>query len=232
MLQSPSRILVIEDDLTLSAQLCSLLTTQGYLTQASHCGEAGLRMALNDRADLVLLDVKLPDLNGFTLLRRLREHRQLPVIMLTACGAEEERIRGLRHGADDYLAKPFNLLELQLRIDAVLRRTRSPESQRLQQQWILTVDDLTLDRREGQARYGEQCLGLTPIQFKLLWHLLAHRGETLTKPYLYRSVLEREFSRYDRSLDMHISRIRRRLVEIGMAADRLQTLHGRGYSFT
>lgn len=231
MLQSPSRILVIEDDLTLSAQLCSLLKTQGYLTQASHCGEVGLRMALDDRADLVLLDVKLPDLNGFTLLRRLREHRQLPVIMLTACGAEEERIRGLRHGADDYLAKPFNLLELQLRIDAVLRRTRSPESQRLQQQWVLTVDGLTLDRREGRASYGEQCLGLTPIQFKLLWHLLAQRGETLTKPYLYRSVLEREFSRYDRSLDMHISRIRRRLVEMGMTADRLQTLHGRGYSF-
>ncbi|KAA0695080.1 DNA-binding response regulator [Halopseudomonas laoshanensis] len=231
MLQSPSRILIIEDDLTLSAQLCSLLKTQGYLTQTSHEGEAGLQMALNDRADLVLLDVKLPDLNGFALLRRLREHRQLPVIMLTACGAEEERIRGLRHGADDYLSKPFNLLELQLRIDAVLRRTRSPESQRLEQQWRLDVDGLTLDRRIGQASYGQRSLELTPIQFKLLWHLLTHRGETLSKPYLYRSVLEREFSRYDRSLDMHISRIRRRLTDMGMAADRLQTLHGRGYSF-
>jgi two-component system response regulator PfeR len=231
MLQSPSRILIIEDDLTLSAQLCSLLKNQGYLTQTSHQGEAGLQMALEDQADLVLLDVKLPDLNGFALLRRLREHRQLPVIMLTACGAEEERIRGLRHGADDYLAKPFNLLELQLRIDAVLRRTRSTESLQLQQQWNLEVDGLLLDRRTGQASYAEQDLELTPIQFKLLWHLLAQRREVLTKAYLYRSVLEREFSRYDRSLDMHISRIRRRLVTVGMAADRVQTLHGRGYCF-
>lgn len=230
MLQSPSRILIIEDDLTLSAQLCRLLRSEGYLTQVSHEGEQGLQMALNDDADLVLLDVKLPDLNGFTLLRRLREHRQLPVIMLTACGAEEERIRGLRHGADDYLAKPFNLLELQLRIDAVLRRTRTPDSQR-QQQWLLEIDGLTLDRRAGQASFDERPVELTPMQFKLLWHLLAQRGETLSKPYLYRSVLEREFSRYDRSLDMHISRIRKRLVEMGMAANRLQTLHGKGYSF-
>lgn len=230
MLQSPSRILIIEDDPTLSGQLCSLLRSQGYQTQVSHEGEPGLRMALNDVADLVLLDVKLPDLNGFALLRRLREHRQLPVIMLTACGAEEERIRGLRHGADDYLAKPFNLLELQLRIDAVLRRTRTASSQR-QQQWVLEIDGLVLDRRAGHASVDGQPLELTPIQFKLLWHLLAQRGETLTKPYLYRSVLEREFSRYDRSLDMHISRIRKRLVDMGMAANRLQTLHGKGYSF-
>jgi len=229
MLQSPSRILIIEDDLTLSAQLCSLLQTQGYQTQVTHEGKQGLQMALSDVADLVLLDVKLPDLNGFSLLRRLREHRQLPVIMLTAFGAEEERIRGLRHGADDYLAKPFNLIELQLRIDAVLRRTRVLDSG--QQPWVLATDGLTLDRRVGQVSLDDQPLELTPIQFKLLWHLVAQRGETLTKPYLYRSVLEREFSRYDRSLDMHISRIRKRLVEMGMAASRLQTLHGRGYSF-
>lgn len=230
MLQSPSRILIIEDDLTLSAQLCRLLRSEGYLTQVSHAGVPGLQMALNDDADLVLLDVKLPDLNGFALLRRLREHRQLPVIMLTACGAEEERIRGLRHGADDYLSKPFNLLELQLRIDAVLRRTRTLDTQR-QQTWELELDGLRLDRRTGEASCTGQALDLTPIQFKLLWHLLAQRGETLTKPYLYRSVLEREFSRYDRSLDMHISRIRKRLAETGMAANRVQTLHGKGYRF-
>lgn len=187
-------------------------------------------MALADIPDLILLDVMLPDANGFSLLRRLREQQQTPVIMLTACGAEEERIRGLRHGADDYLAKPFNLTELQLRIDAILRRTRGPES-RSAQPASLQVDALTLDRHRLRATVGELDLTLTPLQFRLLWQLLLQRGEVLTKPYLYRVVFEREHSHYDRSLDMHISRIRRRLAEAGLGAHRLQTLHGRGYSF-
>ena len=174
----------------------------------------------------------LPDVNGFSVLRRLREQQQTPVIMLTACGAEEERIRGLRHGADDYLPKPFNITELQLRIDAVLRRTRAQESARGGQTQQLQVDELHLDRHAQQARVGDCDLALTPLQFRLLWLLVSHRGEALSKPYLYRMALEREYSQYDRSLDMHVSRIRRRLGEAGLGADRLQTLHGRGYAFT
>ena len=226
-----ARILIIEDDPALSSQLGELLTGRGYAVNASLRGECGLAMALEDAPDLVLLDVMLPDSNGFSVLRRLREQQQTPVIMLTACGAEEERIRGLRHGADDYLAKPFNFTELQLRIDAVLRRSRSHETPRSTQPQQLQVDELHLDRHAQHARVGECLLTLTPIQFRLLWHLVAHRGEALSKPYLYRMVLERDYSSYDRSLDMHVSRIRRRLVEAGLAADRLQTLHGRGYAF-
>ncbi|MCQ4260027.1 response regulator transcription factor [Stutzerimonas stutzeri] len=225
-----AEVLIIEDDQVLSAQLGELLRLQGYAVRLSLLGESGLAMALADAPDLVLLDVMLPDLNGFSVLRRLREQQQTPVIMLTACGAEEERIRGLRHGADDYLAKPFNLTELQLRIDAILRRTRSAET-RPTQPSSLEVDTLVLDRRRLHARVGDRDLALTPLQFRLLWQLLLQRGEVLSKPYLYRVVFEREHSGYDRSLDMHISRIRRRLADAGLAADRLQTLHGRGYSF-
>jgi len=225
-----AEVLIIEDDQVLSAQLGELLRLQGYAVRLSLLGESGLAMALADAPDLVLLDVMLPDLNGFAVLRRLREQQQTPVIMLTACGAEEERIRGLRHGADDYLAKPFNLTELQLRIDAILRRTRSADA-RPTQPSSLEVGTLVLDRRQLRARVGDQDLALTPLQFRLLWQLLLQRGEVLSKPYLYRVVFEREHSGYDRSLDMHISRIRRRLAEAGLAADRLQTLHGRGYSF-
>ena len=225
-----AEVLIIEDDQVLSAQLGELLRLQGYAVRLSLLGESGLAMALADAPDLVLLDVMLPDLNGFSVLRRLREQQQTPVIMLTACGAEEERIRGLRHGADDYLAKPFNLTELQLRIDAFLRRTRSAET-RPTQPSLLEVDTLVLDRRRLHARVGDHDLALTPLQFRLLWQLLLQRGEVLSKPYLYRVVFEREHSGYDRSLDMHISRIRRRLADAGLAADRLQTLHGRGYSF-
>ncbi len=223
-------VLVIEDDELLSIQLGELLRLQGYAVRLSGSGESGLAMALADAPDLVLLDVMLPDINGLAVLRRLREQQQTPVIMLTACGAEEERIRGLRHGADDYLSKPFNLTELQLRIDAILRRTRSTDS-RPAQPSSLQIDALMLERQGLRARVAEKDLALTPLQFRLLWQLLLQRGEVLTKPYLYRVVLERDYSGYDRSLDMHISRIRRRLTEAGLAADRLQTLHGRGYSF-
>ena len=231
MSASLARILIIEDDRTLNAQLGELLRGQGYATCSSHLGETGLSMALSEAPDLVLLDVLLPDLNGFSVLRRLREQQQTPVIMLTACGAEEERIRGLRHGADDYLPKPFNITELQLRIDAVLRRTRVQDSQRPGDAQQLQVDGLLLDRHAQRASVDAHELGLTPIQFRVLWQLVAQRGDVLSKPYLYRTVLERDYSSYDRSLDMHVSRIRRRLVEAGLAADRLQTLHGRGYAF-
>ena len=232
MTASLARILIVEDDRTLAAQLGELLRGQGYATSACHLGEAGLETALREAPDLLLLDVMLPDVNGFSVLRRLREQQQTPVIMLTACGAEEERIRGLRHDADDYLPKPFNITELQLRIDAVLRRTRSQEGTRGGQAQQLQVDELHLDRHAQQARVGDCDLALTPLQFRLLWLLVSHRGEALSKPYLYRMALEREYSQYDRSLDMHVSRIRRRLADAGLGADRLQTLHGRGYAFT
>jgi two-component system response regulator PfeR len=232
MTASLARILIVEDDRTLAAQLGELLRGQGYATSACHLGESGLETALREAPDLLLLDVMLPDVNGFSVLRRLREQQQTPVIMLTACGAEEERIRGLRHGADDYLPKPFNITELQLRIDAVLRRTRPQENARGGQAQQLQVDELHLDRHAQQARVAGCDLTLTPLQFRLLWLLVSHRGEALSKPYLYRMALEREYSQYDRSLDMHVSRIRRRLAEAGLGADRLQTLHGRGYAFT
>ncbi|MGG2395831.1 response regulator transcription factor [Pseudomonas sp. SH1-B] len=231
MTASLARILIVEDDRTLASQLGELLQGQGYATSTSHLGEMGLDLALSEQPDLLLLDVMLPDVNGFSVLRRLREQQQTPVIMLTACGAEEERIRGLRHGADDYLPKPFNITELQLRIDAVLRRSR-PQEVRGGQLQRLQVDELHLDRHVQQARVGDCDLALTPLQFRLLWLLVSHRGEALSKPYLYRLALEREYSQYDRSLDMHVSRIRRRLVDAGLGADRLQTVHGRGYAFT
>ena len=162
MTASLARILIIEDDPTLSRQLGELLRGQGYAVCVSQRGEEGLELAITGQPDLVLLDVMLPDTSGFSVLRRLREQQQTPVIMLTACGAEEERIRGLRHGADDYLSKPFNITELQLRIDAVLRRSRPQDTTRAQQPQQLQIDALLLDRHAQQARVGERDLALTP----------------------------------------------------------------------
>ncbi len=228
-IQAP-RILIVEDDVTLNEQLAELLRSQGFQTDQCHDGQQGLNVALNDRFDLILLDVLLPSLGGFALLNQLRRIRQTPVMMLTACGAEQERIEGFSKGADDYLPKPFNFTELLLRIEALLRRTRG-SIEKIIGHNELRVDDLLLKRREQEVLYEGQPIVLTPIQFRLLWVLLDSLGETLTKPYLYQVVLERVFSRYDRSLDMHLSRVRKKLVEAGMPAERLVTVHGKGYRF-
>ncbi len=224
-----ARILVIEDDAKLNEQLTQLLQAQGFETRQSFDGEQGLLMALSEQFDLILLDVSLPRKNGYAVLKALRQSRTTPVIMVTAHGAEEERITGFRNGADDYLAKPFNLTELLLRIEAILRRSRPHDN--LPQQNLETLQRAGLEavKNRQQVLFEGKRLTFTPIQFKLLWTLMQHPTQTLSKPTLYRLVLEREFSRYDRSLDMHMSRIRRKLTAAGMSPDRLQTVHGTGY---
>src|SRR5690606_11880864 len=230
-IEHQAQILIVEDDPELSDQLSGLLRNRGYRIQQQFSGEDGLIAALSGSFDLILLDVLLPRMDGFAVLNHLRKTRQPPVMMLTACGAEEERIVGFSKGADDYVPKPFNLTELLLRIDALLRRAtgfRNTRSDRKE----LVIDNLTLNRQQQTVEANGIGITLTPIQFKLLWTLMLHQHEVLSKPYLYRLVLEREFSRYDRSLDMHLSRVRRKLIDAGIAADRLQTVHGTGYCFS
>ena len=225
------RILIIEDDITLNDQLAGLLTDQGFTIEQCHDGHQGLMTALSEKFDLILLDVLLPTMNGFSVLNKLRKIRQTPVMMLTACGAEEERIEGYSKGADDYLPKPFNFTELLLRIDALLRRSLGLLNGRQQKQQLV-VDNLVLSKVKQEVVYAGQLIAMTPIQFRLLWVLVEHQNEVLSKPYLYQLVLERAFSRYDRSLDMHLSRVRRKLIDVGMDADRFSTVHGKGYCFT
>lgn len=226
--EQKSSILIIEDDHRLSFQLSEMLQASGFKTNTADDGEKGLAFALGETFNLILLDVGLPGTDGFTLLKSIRQQQQTPVLMLTAHGAEEERITGLKNGADDYLSKPFNFTELLLRIEAILKR-----SQGLGRRDLLSPQldrhGLVLNRQLQQVWFNETPVTLTAVQFRLLWMLLSHAGQTLSKPMLYRQVLERDFSRYDRSLDMHISRIRRKLINAGMAADCIQTLHGSGY---
>ena len=224
------KILIAEDDPYLSEQLASQLVSRGYRVLQSHQGDQALVAALGQRLDMILLDVLLPTMNGFEVLERLRKTCQTPVMMLTNDGSEDERILGYQQGADDCLPKPFNFTELFLRIEALLRRTRGALDHRAEPP-TLSVGELTLDRQTLQVFYQERPVSLTPIQFRLLWILVLHQREPLSKPYLYQVVLEKEFSRYDRSLDMHLSRIRRKLMEAGVAGDRLQTVHGKGYCF-
>ena len=226
-----TKILIIEDDITLNKQIAALLKDRGFDVHQCHDGNQGLVTALRERFDLILLDVLLPNLNGFSLLSQLRKRKQTPVIMVTACGAEQERIKGYSNGADDYMPKPFSFVEMMLRIEALLRRSLNVKSNEVTRNSIV-VDEITLDRRDLKANFAGKALDLTSTQFKLLWVLLENQNEVLSKPLLYQTVLERSFSRYDRSLDMHMSRVRKKLIEAGMSPTRLATQHGKGYLFS
>ncbi len=220
-------ILVIEDDSVLNQQLAELLTSKGYQVEQCFDGETGLIRASSKLHHLILLDVMLPERDGFSLLNVLRKSCQTPVIMVTAKGAEQEKIQGFSQGADDYVAKPFSTTELLLRIEAILRRSHTKVQDNSQQELI--VDGLEINYKTKKVTIHNEVLDFTPIQLKLLWELLLHRGEVLSKAYLYQKVLNKNLGAYDRSLDMHLSRVRRKLNEANWQGQRLQTSHGKGY---
>jgi two-component system response regulator PfeR len=224
---SDFNILVIEDDKILNQQLTELLTSKGYQVEQCFDGESGLLRATSEQHHLILLDVMLPKRDGFSLLKVLRKSCQTPVIMVTAKDAEQERIQGFSQGADDYVAKPFSTAELLLRIEAILRRSHQQGAESSKQE--LTVDGLTINISNQLVVIDAKIVEFTPIQFKLLWELLLHRGEVLSKAYLYQKVLNKNIGAYDRSLDMHLSRVRRKLNDGNWQGERLQTSHGKGY---
>lgn len=222
-----TRVLIIEDDQVLNDQLAQLLRRNDYIADQCHDGDRGLELASRQIHELILLDVMLPERDGFSLLDVLRRTSQVPVIMVTASNAEEQRIQGLAKGADDYVAKPFNTAELLLRVEALLRRSYPERKQ--EPPVLVRVEGLEVDRTSRRVSAHGRALELTPIQFNLLWLLLLNRGEVLTKAYLSQSVLKRSLGEHDRGIDMHLSRVRRKLKDAGWQGERLQTIHGRGY---
>ena len=226
MAKQSVNILIVEDDLALNQQMAEMIQDAGYGVDSCHDGESGLLLAKKGLHQLMLLDVMLPGRDGVSTLRMLRKTSQMPVIMATAKGAEEERITGLQIGADDYISKPFNTTELLLRIEALLRRSQ-PVAPPVTHH--ISLDDLTIDMRAREVNVNDTILELTAIQFNILWELVVHRGETLSKAYLSQQVLNRALGAYDRGLDMHISRVRRKLDSAGWPGERLQTVHGEGY---
>lgn len=231
---SHGNILIIEDDQVLNKQLAELLCKEGFNTEQCHDGEQGLLIALKKKFDLILLDVLLPSLNGFSLLNQLRKVSQTPVMIMSACGAEKERIEGYSKGADDYLPKPFNLKELMLRIDVLLRRSKhsyKTSCEQNNQGERINIGELSINKASYCVVYAGQNVVLTPLQSRLLSYLASNQGQVLSKALLYRAVLNKSYSRYDRTVDMHISRIRKKLVDLGMPPDALSTVHGKGYVF-
>lgn len=226
---SKIRILLIEDDNELNHYLAALLSKSDYHVEQCFDGMAGLTLAQSQHFNLILLDKMLPKLDGVSVLKALRENSQQPVIMISAKGAEEERILGLQHGADDYIAKPFNTQELLLRIQNILKRSLPSSAPKKPSE--LQIDGLALNHKKQTIYVNDHELECTTIQFKLLWELVSQQHNIVTKADLSQAVLNKKLGVYDRSLDMHLSRVRRKLNEANWLGDRLQTVHGKGYCF-
>jgi len=220
------RILAVEDDPLFAAHLQSHLQGRGFDVTLSDDGGKGLRLAERGDYDLVLMDIMLPGLSGLEVLQRLRQRRGVPVILMSALGAEQDRIAGFTQGADDYLPKPFSLGELSVRIDAVLRRVAY---ERRDHTALVSEGDLQFSEGRTDVSVSGAWAGLTPTEFRLLELLWRHKGEALSKPFLYQQVLRRAYAQHDRGLDMHVSHIRRKLQSIGYAAARVDTVWGKGY---
>ncbi len=223
----PSRLLIIEDDALLGAHLRDFLTERRYQTTLCADGARGLAAAASGDFDLVLLDMLLPGLNGLELLAQLRRRSPVPVIVVSALGDEQARIQGLIGGADDYLPKPFSMAELAVRVEALLRRV---SLERHRPALTETAGGLVLDEASQGASYRHQDLGLTGTEFRLLQVLLEHRDQVLSKPFLYQAVLYRGWGRHDRSLDLHVSHLRRKLRAAGVSESTVRTVWGQGYT--
>lgn len=221
-------ILLIDDDFELGELLQEYLSMEGYQLKAVQDGEAGLEEALSGEHDLILLDVMLPKLNGFEVLKKIRATSSIPVIMLTARGESVDRVLGLEHGADDYIAKPYHHHELIARIRALFRRIElSSDSSR--NAGILDVDELSLNISKRQVILGEEELVLTGAEFGVLQCLMENVGELVDKDTLSLTALGRPLMAYDRSIDMHVSNLRKKLGSRKDGSEWIKTVRSRGY---
>lgn len=228
MSQAPPRLLLIDDDIGLAKMLHELLEIHGFRVEVAHAGEEGLQRIADNPPDLVILDVMLPDISGFDVLRRLRAERDIPVVMLTARGEESDRIYGLMGGADDYLPKPFSPLELTVRIQAVLKRSAG-EPRGTSGRDTLVVGPLKLDLKRRTMSVNDTPVQLTAAEMRVLEHLMRHPGEVLSRAQLTKLALDRPIEAYDRSIDTLVSKIRGKLAAAGFENQCIRGLRGHGY---
>ena len=226
-----NKVLIIDDDEELCELVKEFLSTEDFEVVSVHDGESGLDEARSGNYDMAILDVMLPKMDGFDVLRNLRPDSNLPVLMLTARGDDMERITGLEIGADDYLPKPFNPRELLARIRAILRRVQIEDKQNSFPERIV-VDDVELYAAARAVKLDGEDIQLTSVEFDLLAELLKNAGNIIKKEELSETVLDRELSPYDRSLDMHISNLRKKLGSRKDGSDRIKTIRSVGYIYT
>ncbi len=226
-----TNILLIEDDENISEPLVFALEKEGMRVTVAANGVLGPDLARRERPDLILLDVMLPDLDGFTICRTLRAESDIPILMLTARGQEMDRVLGLELGADDYIVKPFNYRELLARIHAALRRREIDRGAGSAPGHALTVGEITLDRGAHQVRCGKELVELTPREFDLLAALMEHAGQAIARQDLLDQVWGEDWVGDPRTLDVHIRGLREKLQAQGLAAGYIETVRSYGYRF-
>ena len=221
-------ILLADDDVELSDLLKEYFDSEGFQVRVAYDGDAALVSARQPGLDLVVLDIMMPKMNGMDVLKELRRDSRVPVIMLTARGDDMDRILGLELGADDYVPKPCNPRELLARIRAVMRRMPAmPE----EEHGHIVTDDLELSQGNRTLKKSGVLVELTSTEFSILLELLQHRGEVVSKRDLYMSALGREPVPHDRSVDMHVSNLRRKLGTDPRGDNRIETIRGIGYQY-
>ncbi len=220
------RLLIIDDDARLAAMVSDYLTAAGFVVERRATGRDGLAALDGAAFDAVILDVMLPDIDGFEVCRTIRTRAETPILMLTARGEEMDRIVGLEIGADDYLAKPFSPRELQTRIRAILRRSRAPAAGA-----ALRFGRLAIDRESRTVRVDGEEKILTSYQFDLLAALADNAGRVLNREQLLDLVKGEELEAFDRSIDVHVSRIRAAIEDDPKRPRRIITVRGAGYVF-
>ncbi len=226
-MEFPNRVLVIDDDRELCKLVKEFLEPEFQVYSVSR-GDEGARRAQDDNFSLIVLDVMLPGLSGFEVLRQLRENNcATPVLMLTARGDDIDRIVGLELGADDYLAKPFNPRELTARIHAILRRARPAPSAAVRAKF--QCDDLELDVLARRVRCDSQTLDLTAVEFDLLTLLVKNLGVVVSRDDLAKHALDRKWTAYDRSIDMHVSNLRKKIGPAPDGSERIKSIRSVGY---
>ncbi len=225
------KILVIDDGPEICNLLRDYLTPEGFDVEVVHEGVNGLERSLSGEHAFVLLDVQLPGMDGFEILRNIREHSNIPILMLTVCDQDTDRIKGLQMGADDYLNKPFNLQELLARINTILRRCGNHEVPPAALD-TLNVGDLQLEPGSRRVyRNGEE-ISLTAAEFTLLEVLLTNAGQVVAREELVQRVQGRTHNPYDRSIDVHISRLRKKLSCYDDGSERIKAVRGVGHFYS
>lgn len=225
------KILLVEDEEGLIFTLTDRLISEGYDVTAARDGEEGLKAGLNNSFDLIILDIMLPKKNGFDVCRELRgKGISTPILMLTAKGETIDKVVGLKLGADDYLTKPFEVIELLARIEALLRRSTNNTNPNLVE--TFSFGDIEVDFKRAEVRKNNQSVELSAMEFKLLQYLIEHRGELLKRDELLDEVWGYDAMPTTRTVDVHIAWLRQKLEENPRYPSYIQTVHGFGYKFT
>ena len=223
------RILLVEDEPSLVLTLSDRLVSEGFDVESAGDGETGLERALEGAYDLIILDVMLPRKNGFDVCRDIRQRGlEVPILMLTARGQVVDKVVGLKLGADDYLTKPFDMMELMARIESLLRRARTPIAPAAGS-YVFGVVRADF-RRSEVFRDGEE-VELSALEFKLLRHFVEHRGEVLSRDHLLDEVWGYDATPFTRTVDVHVASLRQKLEPKPSKPQFILTVHGRGYKF-